>query len=84
MTALAAFVPFVLIPAVVGSAITLVLVHVFPARRTRDILSVVAVLTAGAVVVVLRLARPERFARRDGMHTLVDYLAEMDEVCSGD
>ena len=37
------FVPFLLIPAVVGSAITLILVNLFPARRTRDILSVIAV-----------------------------------------
>ena len=45
-----AFVPFLVIPAVIGSALTLLLVNVFPARRTRDILSVIAVLAAGGIV----------------------------------
>ena len=31
-----------MVPAVIGSALTLVLVNVFPARRTRDILSLIA------------------------------------------
>ena len=35
---LAGFVPFLLIPAALGSMLTLLLVNVFPARRTRDIL----------------------------------------------
>jgi ABC-2 type transport system permease protein len=38
------FVPFLLIPTVIGSAVTLLLVNLFPARRTRDILSVIAIL----------------------------------------
>src|SRR5437763_7334341 len=46
------FVPFLVIPAVIGSALTLVLVNVFPARRTRDILSVIAVLAAGGIVLL--------------------------------
>ncbi len=31
--------PLLLLPAVVGTAVTLILVNVFPARRTRDLLS---------------------------------------------
>ncbi len=41
----------------IGSAVTLMLVNVFPARRTRDILSVIAVLAAGGIVLLFR-ARP--------------------------
>src|SRR5690242_16475272 len=41
----ALLIPFVLIPAAIGSAVTLLLVNIFPARRTRDILSVIAILT---------------------------------------
>ena len=37
--AIVAFLPFLLIPAIVGSAVTLVLVNIFPARRTRDLLN---------------------------------------------
>jgi ABC-2 type transport system permease protein len=72
---LATFVPFLVVPAVIGSALTLLLVNVFPARRTRDILSVIAVLTAGGVVVLFRLVRPERLARPEGFRSLVDFIA---------
>jgi ABC-2 type transport system permease protein len=68
------FLPFLIIPAVIGSAITLILVNVFPARRTRDILSVIAVLAAGGIVVMLRLVRPERLARPEGFRSLVDFI----------
>ena len=40
--ALAVFLPLLALPAVFGSAVTLVLVNVFPARRTRDLLSIIA------------------------------------------
>ncbi|HEX5829527.1 MAG TPA: hypothetical protein VFY16_01025, partial [Gemmatimonadaceae bacterium] len=72
--ALAAFVPFLVIPAAIGSAATLFLVTVFPARRTRDLLGVVAVLGAAGVVVLLRLARPEQLARPDGFRSLVEFV----------
>jgi ABC-2 type transport system permease protein len=71
---LANFLPFLVIPAVIGSAITLLLVNIFPARRTRDILSVIAVLTAGGVVALFRLVRPERLARPEGFRSLVDFI----------
>jgi len=71
---LATFVPFLVIPTVIGSAITLLLVPVFPARRARDILSVIAVLAAGAIVVLFRLMRPERLARPEGFRSLVDFI----------
>jgi ABC-2 type transport system permease protein len=73
--AIATFVPFLIIPAALGSALTLVLVNAFPARRTRDILSVIAVLAAGGVVVLFRLVRPEKLARPEGFRSLVDFIA---------
>lgn len=72
---LVTFVPFLLLPAVLGSAFTLLLVNLFPARRTRDILSVIAVLAAGGIVVLFRLVRPERLARPEGFRSLVDFIA---------
>ena len=71
---LAAFIPFLIVPAVIGSAITLVLVNVFPARRTRDILSVIAVLAAGGIVLLFRIVRPERLARPEGFRSLVEFV----------
>src|SRR6185369_7363882 len=68
------FVPFLVVPAVIGSALTLILVNVFPARRTRDILSVIAVLTAGGIVLLFRVVRPERLARPEGFRSLVDFV----------
>lgn len=67
--------PMFVIPAVVGSALTLTLVNVFPARRTRDILSVIAVLAAGGIVLLFRLIRPERLARPEGFRSLLDFIA---------
>jgi ABC-2 type transport system permease protein len=71
---IAVFVPFLIIPAVIGSAITLVLVNVFPARRTKDILSVIAVLAAGGIVLLFRIVRPERLARPEGFRSLVEFV----------
>ncbi len=68
------FLPFLIIPAVIGSAVTLLLVNIFPARRTRDILSVIAVLAAGGIVLLFRLVRPERLARPEGFRSLVDFV----------
>ena len=72
--AVAVVLPFILIPSVIGSATTLILVNIFPARRTRDILSVIAVGSAAAIVLLLRLVRPERLARPEGFKSLVDFV----------
>ncbi len=73
--ALAAFVPFLVVPSVLGSAFTLLLVNIFPARRTRDILSVIAVLTAAGIVLLFRFIRPEQLARPEGYRSLTDFVA---------
>ena len=75
LVAIIAFLPFLIIPSVVGSAITLILVNVFPARRTRDILSVISVLAGAGVVILFRLLRPERLARPEGFRSLVEFIA---------
>jgi ABC-2 type transport system permease protein len=75
LAAIAGFLPFFVIPAAAGSAITLVLVNVFPARRTRDILSVIGVLAAAGLVVLFRLIRPEQLARPEGFRSLVEFIS---------
>jgi ABC-2 type transport system permease protein len=69
------FIPLLIIPAAVGTAVTLVLVNAFPARRTRDILSVIGVLAAAGIVVLFRLVRPEKLARPEGFKSLVEFIA---------
>ena len=72
--ATAIFFPLLVIPAVLGSALTLILVNVFPARRTRDLLSVIALCAAGGVVLLFRLVRPEQLARPEGFQNLLDFI----------
>src|SRR5947207_9551417 len=71
LVAIAALLPFLFIPSAIGSAVTLLLVNIFPARRTRDILSVIAVLAAAGLAFIFRLIRPQRLARPDGSRCLV-------------
>src|SRR6202008_1795713 len=73
--ALGAFLPFVMMPAVVGSAVTLILVNVFPARRTRDLLSIIAIAAAGGIILLFPIIRPERLARPEGFQNLLDFIA---------
>ncbi|GAC1685726.1 MAG: hypothetical protein NVS9B3_04030 [Gemmatimonadaceae bacterium] len=68
------FIPFLVIPGVIGSAATLLLVNIFPARRTRDILSVIALGAAAGIVILFRLMRPEQLARPEGFRSLVDFI----------
>jgi ABC-2 type transport system permease protein len=75
LLALVAFIPFAIIPTAIGTSLTLLLVNVFPARRTRDILSVIGVIAAGGVVVLFRIVRPEQLARPEGFRSLVDFIA---------
>lgn len=71
----AVLLPFLLIPAVIGSAVTLLLVNVFPARRTRDLLALIGLFAAAGVVALLRVVRPERLVRPEEFRSLVDFMA---------
>jgi ABC-2 type transport system permease protein len=72
--ALAALLPFIILPAVVGAAVTLLLVNVFPARRIRDLLTLVALGAVGGLALLFRLVRPEQLARPEGFENLVEFL----------
>ncbi len=49
-----------MIPSALGALVTLGLVSVFPARRARDLLMLMGLLFAVAIVMLLRFIRPER------------------------
>ncbi len=66
--------PTLIIPATIGSAVTLILVNVFPARRTRDLLSVITIAAAGILVLLFRIIRPEQLARPEGFRNLLDFI----------
>ena len=73
--AVATIIPYLVLPAVVGSAFTLMLVNVFPARRTRDLLALIGLFSAAGVVVLFRFLRPERLVRPEEFRDLVDFMA---------
>jgi ABC-2 type transport system permease protein len=75
LVALVAFVPFLVLPAAVGTVFTVLLVNVFPARRTRELLGLVAISGLAVAVLLLRFIRPEQLARPEGFRNFVDYLA---------
>jgi ABC-2 type transport system permease protein len=66
---------FLILPAVVGSGVTLLLVNVFPARRTRDLLALIGLFAAAGLVVMFRFLRPERLVRPEEFRSLVDFVA---------
>lgn len=75
LLALGTVVPFLIIPAVLGSAGTLLLVNIFPARRTRDLLALVGLFAAAGVVALFRFLRPERLMSPEEFSSLVDFIA---------
>jgi ABC-2 type transport system permease protein len=72
-----AVIPFVVIPVTLGTAATLLLVNVFPARRARDILMLMGLLFAGSLVVLLRMIRPEQLLRVESLPDVTDFFATL-------
>ncbi len=73
LTAVAAVVPFAVIPVALGTAVTLLLVNVFPARRARDILMLMGLLFGASIVILLRYIRPERLMRVESLPDITDF-----------
>lgn len=69
--------PFVVIPTAIGTALTLLLVNIFPARRARDILMLMGLLFAGAVIVLLRMIQPEQLLRVESLPDVTDFFATL-------
>jgi len=77
LAAIGALIPFFILPTVIGSSITLLLVNIFPARRTRDLLGLIAIAAVGGVVLFLRVLRPEQLSSPEGFRNLVDFVATL-------
>ena len=75
--AVATVIPFLVIPAVAGSAGTLLLVNIFPARRTRDLLALIGLFAAAGVVALFRFLRPERLMSPEEFSSLVDFVGAL-------
>jgi len=70
-------VPFVVIPVAAGSVVTLILVNVFPARRARDILTLMGLLFAVAIVMMLRFLRPERLLSVESLPDIAAFFSTL-------
>ena len=73
----AVLVPCIAIATALGILFAVGLVNLFPARRARDLLSLVALLFLIGVVLMLRVIRPERFVRPEEFGTWADYLVSL-------
>jgi ABC-2 type transport system permease protein len=70
-------VPFVMAPVALGALLTLALVTVFPARRARDLLMLMGLLFAMALVVLLRVLRPERLLSVESLPDVTAFFATL-------
>jgi len=69
--------PFVVIPVAIGTAVTLLLVNIFPAKRARDILMLMGLLFAGSLVVLLRMIQPEQLLKVESLPDVTDFFATL-------
>jgi len=70
-------VPFLMIPAALGTAATMILVLVFPARRMKDILLVMGIVAFVILFVLFRMLRPEQLVDPDAAEGLMGYLVTL-------
>jgi ABC-2 type transport system permease protein len=70
-------VPFSIIPVALGSALTLLLVNVFPARRARDILMLMGLCFAASIVILLRYIRPERLMHVESLPDITAFFSTL-------
>ncbi|MFZ5482056.1 MAG: putative ABC transporter permease subunit [Myxococcota bacterium] len=66
-----------LIAADFGAVLATVLVNVFPARRTRELMVLLGILGIAGLFILLRTLRPERLVSAQEFDTLAGYLAQL-------
>lgn len=76
--ALATAVPALLLMAAsFGITVATILVNVFPARRTRELMVLLGIMAVAALFVVVRSLRPERFVNAQEFQEVAQYLAQL-------
>jgi ABC-2 type transport system permease protein len=69
--------PFLLIPAALGVLLAMVLVNIFPARRTKDILFLLTLFLVVGIYFLFRFLQPERLVNPDSFASLVEYMTAL-------
>ena len=70
-------IPFLMIPASIGILITMLLVNAFPARRAKDIIVILGILSFVVLYILFRTLRPEKLVDPDTFPSLIQYLTAM-------
>ncbi|MDR2406026.1 MAG: hypothetical protein LBE27_06615 [Deltaproteobacteria bacterium] len=70
-------VPVMLIACFVSQTVVILLVNVLPARRTRDVLSLLGLFGFVILYMIFRLLRPEQLVNPDSFRTVAGYLASL-------
>jgi ABC-2 type transport system permease protein len=75
--ALLVFIPFLMIPAAIGSGVTQVLMRFLPAKRTHQVLTVLGVTFLVVFILFMRLLEPEKLLNPIGAKLFMEYLDKM-------
>jgi len=66
-----------IIAAGIGILVTMILVYIFPAQRTKDVVMLMSVLMMVGLYLMFRFLRPERLVNPDAFFTISQYLSAM-------
>ncbi|MDR2460098.1 MAG: hypothetical protein LBE38_04855 [Deltaproteobacteria bacterium] len=67
----------VLIASFISQTIVIILVNLLPARRTKDVVSILGLLAFVALYLVFRLLRPEQLVNPENFRSIAGYLASL-------
>ncbi|MDY6852700.1 MAG: hypothetical protein SV487_11595, partial [Thermodesulfobacteriota bacterium] len=76
------FLPFLVLASATGVIFTLLLVNVFPARRTKDILFLLVIMLVVVLYLLFRFMQPERLVNPDAFASTVSYFASLNTPAS--
>ena len=66
--------PFIVIPASLGTLMTMLLVRYFPVKRVQQVMVVFGLVLGAGLVMVFRFLRPEQIINEIGMEQLLEYI----------
>jgi ABC-2 type transport system permease protein len=69
-----------IIASAIGILITVTLVSIFPAQKTRDIIMIFMVFAVIALYLMFRMIRPERLVDPDAFFSIMQYVSVLEEI----
>jgi ABC-2 type transport system permease protein len=67
-------VPFIVIPAIIGTSMTMILVRFFPVKRVQQVLTVFGLILGAGLVMLFRFLRPEQLINEIGINEMLSYI----------